>query len=100
MLAGMIRNVVMVKLSGDADLAEVARIQDGFRAMQLTGCLSYTVGNDAGLRDGNWSFAIVADFTDIEAYRAYDADDEHNRLRGLLAPMIAEIARCQFELPD
>jgi hypothetical protein len=30
----------------------------------------------------------------------YDADAEHNRLRGLLAPMTERIARCQFELPD
>jgi Stress responsive A/B Barrel Domain len=99
MLGGMIRNVVMVQLAAGADLAELARIQDGFRAMQLTGCVSYTVGDDLGLRDGNWSFAIVADFADVDAYRNYDADAEHNRLRGLLAPMTERIARCQFELP-
>jgi hypothetical protein len=100
MLDGVIRNVVMVQLKADADLAELARLQDGFRAMQLTGCVSYTVGDDLGLRDGNWSFAIVADFTDVEAYRAYDADGEHNRLRGLLAPMTERIARCQFDVPS
>jgi Stress responsive A/B Barrel Domain len=100
MLGRMIRNVVMVQLAADADPAEVASVQDGFRAMQLTGCVSYTVGDDLGMREGNWSFAIVADFTDVEAYRSYDADAEHNRLRGLLAPMTEKIARCQFELPD
>jgi hypothetical protein len=31
---------------------------------------------------------------------AAGADAEHNRLRGLLAPMTERIARCQFELPD
>jgi hypothetical protein len=100
MLGGMIRNVVMVQLTADADLAEVASIQDGFRAMNCPGTVSYTLGDDLGLRDGNWSFAIVADFADTAAYRNYDADAEHNRLRGLLAPMIERIARCQFELPD
>ena len=96
----MIRNVVMVSLKADANAAEVARIQDGFRAMELPGAISYTLGDDLGLREGNWSFAIVADFADADAYRHYDADAEHNRLRGLLAPMIERIARCQFELPD
>jgi hypothetical protein len=100
MLGGMIRNVVMIQLAADADLAEVARVQDGFRAMNCPGTVSYTLGDDLGLRDGNWSFAIVADFTDTDAYRNYDADGEHNRLRGLLAPMTERIARCQFELPD
>jgi hypothetical protein len=96
----VIRNVVMVQLAPDADPAEVARIQDGFRAMNCPGTVSYTLGNDLGLREGGWSYAIVADFTDAEAYRNYDADAEHNRLRALLAPMTQQIARCQFELPD
>jgi hypothetical protein len=99
MLRSVIRNVVMVECKPDADPAEVRAIQDGFRAMKLWGCLSYTVGDDLGLRDGNWSFAIVADFTTVDAYRNYDADDEHNRLRAMLKPMTARIARCQFELP-
>jgi hypothetical protein len=94
----VIRNVVMVQLKADADLAEVARIQDGFRAMNCPGTVSYTLGDDLRLREGTWSFAIVADFTGIDAYRNYDADAEHNRLRGLLAPMTASIARCQFEI--
>ncbi len=39
----------------------------------------------ARLHDGNWSFAIVADFTDADACRACDQDEEHNRTRaGLL----------------
>jgi hypothetical protein len=94
----VIRNVVMVQLKAGADLAEVARIQDGLRAMNCPGTVSYTLGDDLRLREGTWSFAIVADFTDIDAYRTYDADAEHNRLRGLLAPMTASIARCQFEI--
>lgn len=88
----------MVQLKAEADLAEVARIQDGLRAMNCPGTVSYSLGDDLRLREGNWSFAIVADFTDVDAYRTYDADAEHNRLRRLLAPMTASIARCQFEI--
>ena len=96
----MIRNVVMIKLANDADLASVAEIKDGFRAMRCPGMVSYTLGDDLGLRDGGWSFAIVADFVDEAAYRGYDADAEHNRLRALLAPHAAQVARVQFALPD
>lgn len=95
----MIRNVVLAKLVADHDVDEVRDIQDGLRTLNLPGTESYTIGSDAGLREGNWDFVIVADFTDVDAYRAYDADDAHNALRARLAPMIDQIARAQFEIP-
>ena len=95
----MIRNVVMAKLVADHDVDEVASIQDGLRNLDLPGTLRYTVGSDASLREGNWDFVIVADFADVDAYRAYDADDAHNVLRARLAPMVEQIARAQFEVP-
>jgi hypothetical protein len=94
----MIRNVVMVKLRPDADRDEVASIQLGLRSLQLPGTVSYTIGDDLGLRDGNWSFAIVADFTDAAAYRAYDLDGAHNDLRARLAPLTEQTSRVQFEV--
>jgi hypothetical protein len=71
----VIRNVVLVKLKPGRDPAEIADIQEDFRRLNCPGTLSYTIGSDVGLRDGNWEFAIVADFTDAEAYRNYDLDD-------------------------
>jgi quinol monooxygenase YgiN len=96
----MIRNIVMAELVPDYDTAELDAVASGFRAMQLQGCLSYTLGVDLGLREGNWTFGIVADFVDAEAYRAYDVDAEHNRLRAQLKPLVKQIARLQFEIPD
>ncbi|MDQ2812746.1 MAG: Dabb family protein [Actinomycetota bacterium] len=95
----MIRNVVLVKLKTGADAAEVAEIQDGLRNLRCPGTVSYTLGDDLGLRDGTWSFAIVADFTDMASYRAYDLDAAHNRYRARLGPLTEQIARVQFELP-
>ena len=95
----MIRNVVMVRLRPEADPAEVAATRQDFLNLSLPGTLSYTLGEDLGLREGNWSLAIVADFTDIDAYQGYDADAAHNRARARLAPLTAEIARVQFEVP-
>ena len=95
----MIRNVVLVALRPGADPDAVAAIQDGLRSLDCPGTIAYTLGDDLGLRAGNWSFAIVADFTDAAAYRAYDADAEHNRLRARLAPLARTTARAQFEVP-
>lgn len=94
----MIRNVVLAKLKTGFDVAEVERIQDGLRGLNCPGTVRYTVGSDAGLRDGNWDFVIVADFADVDSYRGYDADPGHNELRARLAPFIAQIARAQFEI--
>lgn len=95
----MIRSVVLVKLKAGHDASEVAELQDCVRNLDRPGALSYAIGNDLGLREGTWSFAIVADFKDAASYRTYDQDPEHNRLRARLAPMTEQIAMAQFELP-
>ena len=52
-----------------------------------------------GLRPGAWSFAITSDFVDAEAYRVYDAEAEHNRIRReQFDPVCEEIARVQFQV--
>jgi quinol monooxygenase YgiN len=96
----MIRNVVLVKLKAGSDAAEVAAIQDALRNLNCPGTLGYTLGDDLAFREGNWSFAIVADFKDAASYRAYDQDAAHNAVRARLAPLAEQIARVQFDLPD
>ncbi len=90
---------MLVRLRPSADPAEVADIQEDFRRLDCPGTLSYTIGDDLGLRAGTWSFAIVADFTDADAYRGYDLDPAHNRARARIAPLAEDIARVQFEVP-
>ena len=95
----MIRNVVLGRLRPGADEERLARALEGIRALTVEGMVEVRVGRDAGLREGNWDYAITADFADAEAYRRYDLDEEHNRLRREhFGPVSAEIARLQFEL--
>ncbi len=96
----MIRNVVLVRLKAAHDAAEVKEIQQGLLSLGCPGTVSYTLGDDLSLREGNWSFAIVADFSDAGAYVAYDQDARHNELRDRLRPMAEQIARVQFEVPS
>ena len=96
----MIRNVVMVKLRDDHDRAAVDAIIEGLAGLDCPGTVAYTVGRDLGLREGGWSMAIVADFVDEAAYRGYDLDAEHNRLRAELHPHVEAIARVQFDVPS
>ena len=68
----MIRNVVMVRLKPGQDAREVAALHEDFRTLDLPGVVGSTIGSDLGLRDGNWSFAIVVDVADERA--ALDTD--------------------------
>jgi hypothetical protein len=102
----MIRNVVVGRLRAAAgpaqqaaDTALLAEGLAGIEALRLPGLLAVHTGTDAGLRPGGWSFAITSDWQDAEAYRVYDEDEEHNRLRReIFAVLCQDIARVQFEI--
>ena len=93
----MIRNVVVGRLKPGVDRARAEEALAAIVALEPEGCLDMRVGVDAGLREGNWDFSITADFVDVEAYRRYDEEAEHNRVRReLFAPISEEIVRLQF----
>ncbi len=95
----VIRNVVVGRVRPGTDLAHVQEALDAIVALPVPGLADVRVGLDAGLRPGAWSSAITSDFVDAEAYRAYDAEAEHNRIRReLFDPVCEEIARVQFEV--
>lgn len=98
-LIGMIRNVVLVRLKPGVEEAQVERFTDAMLSLQLPGLINLTCGRDAGLREGNMDVALIADLEDEEAYRAYDEDPEHNRIRReLVAPIADRVERCQYRL--
>ena len=97
----MIRNVVVGRLRPGIDPSEIQPALDAILAMRVEG-VTYTVaaGVDLGLREGAASYAITGDFADEDAYRAYDADAEHNRIRReMFAPLSETVERVQFRLP-
>jgi hypothetical protein len=102
----VIRNVVVGRLRPASDpaqrAADAALLKeglDGIAALRFPGLVAMSTGTDLGLRDGGWSFAIVNDWRDAEAYRIYDQDEEHNRLRReIFAVICQDVARVQFEV--
>ncbi len=98
----MIRNVVVGRVPADLDAEGCAALEiglAGIAGLRLPGQLTMTVGRDAGLRDGAWSFAIVNDWVDEAAYRHYDLDAEHNHYREMVAAVCDQLARVQFNTP-
>jgi hypothetical protein len=96
----MIRNVTMVKLRHDHDPELARRALEEIQTLDIQGMIDLVAGRDLALRDGTWDLVITADFEDEAAYRRYDQDDEHNRMRReLFGPVAEQIARAQFALP-
>jgi hypothetical protein len=104
----MIRNVVMGRLRPAADpaqgAADAALLDEGLAgiaALKFPGLLAMNVGTNLGLREGGWSFAITNDWADVDSYRVYDLDEEHNRLRReVFGQVCQDIARVQFSIPE
>jgi hypothetical protein len=93
----VIRNVVVGRVRQGVPREAVEEALAAIVALQPEGCLDMRVGVDAGLRPGNWGFSITADFVDEDAYRRYDLEQEHNRVREeMFAPICDDIARVQF----
>jgi hypothetical protein len=93
----VIRNITLLKARSGHDRARMEEILTELRTMRIPGLTRIWVGSDRGLREGNWDYGIVADLEDEDAYRRYDADAEHNRIRAELLPLIEQLARCQIE---
>ena len=95
----MIRNIVVGRLRADVPPEAVDQALQALLGLRPDGLIEMRAGRDVGLRAGNWGYAITADFVDEDAYRRYDLEQEHNRIRReLFDPISESIARVQFVL--
>lgn len=72
-------------------LAEMPRVMEFIRR--------YEFGADLGLREGNPSMALVADFDSEEDWREYSTHPAHlDLVNKLLRPITASSSRVQYEV--
>src|ERR1700722_11069519 len=96
----MIRSVTAIKLKAGAKREQVDDLIRAMQRVRVEGMHRLDSGGDLGLREGNWDFALTADFDDREAYLRSDRSSEHNRIRREIAEAITDAAvRVQFEIP-
>ena len=74
----MFRHVVLFRLHADATVVQRQNMLDALSALpdQINQVRDYRIGPDAGLADGNFDFAVTADFdnqADYEIYRDHPA---------------------------
>ncbi len=95
----MIRNVVLFKFKAGTTPEQVERLVNELQGLQVPGMLNVSVGSDAGLREGNMDLGLVIDVEDEDAYKIYDEDAEHNRIRrDLVAPIAERVERIQYRV--
>lgn len=96
----MIRHVVMFQWTPEATeeqkqrtAKELARLPSLVPSVRAFAC-----GADVGVNEGNFDFAVAADFDDVEGYLAYRDDPEHRAIvEQFIRPVTARRAAVQFE---
>ncbi|MCU1454078.1 MAG: hypothetical protein JWN46_2224 [Acidimicrobiales bacterium] len=94
-----IRHIALFRFVEGTEPEQVEALAEGLA--RLPGVIDelgdYRYGPDAGINDGNWDYAIVADCASLADYLAYRDHPEHQALlRNLVRPMVAERAAVQL----
>ncbi|MEM5312578.1 hypothetical protein [Paraburkholderia sp. JHI869] len=106
----MIRMVAVGRVRPGVTKEQIEEALQALRQLRVKG-LNHTMasGIDLGLREGNASFAITADIkgeegiSDEDAYRLWDRDSEHWRIRAkYFRPILIDglAHKVQFSIPD
>jgi hypothetical protein len=97
----MIRHVVMFRFKDGTSPAAVTAIAEGLGGLPaaIPEIAEYRFGSDIGVNDGNFDFAVVADFADTADYLVYRDHPLHQALiRERIAPHVDARAAVQFDL--
>lgn len=95
----MFRHVVLFRWKPDASETGKESVRAGLA--ELPGAIpqirSYQFGDDAGVAEGNFDFAVVADFDNESDYRVYAAHERHQTLIAeRIRPLVAERVAVQY----
>jgi Stress responsive A/B Barrel Domain len=99
--APMIRHIVTFRWKPETTADDIAAVEAGLRELPaaIPQIQRYTFGRDVGINDGNFQFAVVADFASADDYVVYRDDAQHRSLIDeRIRPHIAERVAIQFEV--
>lgn len=97
----MIRHIVLLTFVDGATDAQIQAIEDALAKLpaRLPELKAYLIGRDLRLNDANATFAVAADFDDVDGYIAYRDDVEHRRIiTELITPILAGRTAAQYEV--
>jgi len=96
----MIRHTVLFKWTGAA--SEAQKSEAAARVATLPSLVpsvrAFAAGPDVGLNEGNFDFAVAADFDDEAGYLAYRDDPGHREIVAkFITPILAQRAAAQYK---
>ncbi len=97
----MVRHIVMFRWTDEATDAQKAAVTAGLAELpaSIPSIVRYTFGSDLGVNEGNYHYAVVADFADVAGYLEYRDHPAHQMLIAeRIAPIRGERASAQFEI--
>lgn len=95
------RHVVLMRFKEDATDAQIEDMIESLAKLPsvIPEIVSYKLGRDAGVNQGNYDLGIVADFADRDDYVVYRDHPEHRAIiTAKVQPILAERAAVQYEL--
>lgn len=97
----MIRHIALFTFNDDVSPDQVDDLADALRALPSTieSIRSYGCGRDLEAIEGTWDFAVIGDFDDLDAYRAYANHPDHVAVvEHHVKPILHTMARVQIEV--
>ena len=97
----MLRHVVLMRWKPGTSDAQKQAVREGLAALPaaIPEIRSYQFGDDAEIVEGNYEFAIVADFDNRSDFQTYSAHDAHQKLISeLIRPILQDRAAAQYAL--
>jgi hypothetical protein len=96
----MFRHVVLFSWTQDATQEQQHALASELRKLPaaVDSIRGYHVGPDARVNQGNFDFAVVAEFDDADGYRAYRDHPAHRAVvEQYVSPIVARRAAVQYE---
>jgi Stress responsive A/B Barrel Domain len=96
----VIRHVVMFQWTPEASEEQKQRVAKELARLPslVPSVRAFASGADVGVNQGNFDFAVAADFDDVDGYLAYRDDPEHRAMvEQFIRPVTARRAAVQFE---
>jgi len=99
----MIRHVVSWKLITPDAAGKDAGFETIRTALEALPALipeieSLEVGRNIAYPESNWDVVLIADYASLDALEAYQVHPEHQRVVGIIKPLVAERSNVDFEL--
>src|SRR5689334_5194450 len=97
----MFRHVVLMRWKPEATEAQRTAVADALAKLpgRIPELRSYSFGTDAGVNDGNYDFAVVADCDDVDDYLVYrDHPDHQAAIRDHIGPILADRVAVQYRV--